>query len=310
MTDRSIGSTLAGALLAVGAAALWGATGTIQSLLPEGSDSLVVGAARLAIGAAGLVAFAALVARRSGGAGVRRLSAAPVLAAGVFIALYNLLFFAGVARAGVGLGTALAIGSGPIWVGLWELVVLRARPSAARLAAQGLAIAGVLLLALSGDPATGDAAGRVGLGMALSLAAGAAYAAYTLATEAAGDGAPAPTLAAATFVVAAIVAAPAFALGPTAWMLSAEALALLAFLGLGATALAYALYTAALRLIAASSAVTYALAEPLTAWLLATLVLLEPTGPVKAIGAGLLFAGLIALSRTPAPAPEPRPARR
>ena len=279
-----------GAILA--AAMLWGTTGTVQALLPAAREPLVVAALRLATGALALVVLAALT--RGGWRSFRTLRRARVVAAGLAIGVYNLLFFAAVEEAGVGLATALAIGSAPVWVTAWE--VLRGRPPGpARLAAQALCIAGAAILVLSGHQG-----GAGAFGIVAALVAGSCYAGYSLLTSAMSRDAPAPTLAAATFGVAALVTAPVLAIAPVTWVLADAAWAWLVFLGVAATGLSYALYTWGLGHVAASTAVTLALAEPLTAWLLATLVVGEPATPARLAGAALLFAGLAAVALTPA----------
>jgi len=54
-----------------------------------------------------------------------------------------------------------------------------------------------------------------------------------------------------------------------------------------------------LRRVAPSTAVTLALAEPLTAWVLAILVVGEPATLPRLAGAALLMAGLAIVTLTP-----------
>ena len=123
MSATSHQSTL-GILAILGAAALWGTTGTIQTLLPPGKDPLVVAALRLLFGAATLFLLAGVSqeSRKS----FAQLPLASVVFAGVAIGIYNVLFFVAVLEVGVGIGTALAIGSAPLWVTLFDFVFRRA----------------------------------------------------------------------------------------------------------------------------------------------------------------------------------------
>ncbi len=274
------------AILAVLVAAmLWGTTGTFQSTLPEAREPLVVGAVRLWVGAASLLllALAHPASRRAFG----QVPRGPLLLAGGFIAAYNLLFFAAVTRAGVGIGTALTIGSAPLWVALYEAAFLRQRPTARKALGQAFAILGAALLVLAGQ-----AESLTLTGIALALAAGLSYAVYSLASSAMSPHAPSNTIAASTFTLAALLVTPVFALVPTGWALTGTAPATLLGLGVLSTGLAYALYTWGLKALPASTAVTLALAEPLTAWLLATFLIGEPATPLKLTGAALLLAGL------------------
>ncbi|MGL4651520.1 MAG: EamA family transporter, partial [Caldilineaceae bacterium] len=80
------------------------------------------------------------------------------------------------------------------------------------------------------------------------------------------------------------------------WALSPRGLAVALVLGLVATALAYLLYTRALRLIAVNNAVTLALAEPVVASLLGVLLLGERLPPLGWFGVALVATGLLTLT--------------
>ncbi|ULB11644.1 DMT family transporter [Cereibacter azotoformans] len=125
------------------------------------------------------------------------------------------------------------------------------------------------------------------------LLASLAGAAYSLATGRVG------TLAASTFLVAAIVTAPVLALVPVAWAADLRAWPAPLFLGAITTGLAYALFTRGLARLTTSTAVTLSLIEPLTAWLLAILVVGEPVTAQRFLGAMLIFGGLAIVSLAP-----------
>jgi drug/metabolite transporter, DME family len=279
---------IAGTLAIIAAAALWGTTGTTQALLPPDREPMVVAALRLIIGAATLAVLSIVAASPAVHA---RLPLPLIIAAGGAIGLYNVLFFTAVTKAGVGIGTALAIGSAPVWVGLYDRLVLGIHPGVRILAGQGVSIVGASLLAAAGTSAAGGTGASIA-GIALALGAGAAYAAYSLLTSRVDPRVPSTTLAATTFAVAAVLCAPALMLWPIAWALGARPLLLLASLGVIATGLSYALYTWGLRSVPTSTAVTLALVEPLTAWVLATVVIGEAITVPKAAGAALLLLGL------------------
>ncbi|MWD27160.1 EamA family transporter [Aquicoccus sp. SCR17] len=282
-----------GVAAVLGAAMLWGSTGTLQALLPAARDPLVVGALRLLVGALTLLAIAALHGpSRRALAGLR----APwLLAAGGAMAAYNLLFFRAVLDVGVGIGTALTIGSAPVWVLLWELARHRRLPRGLRLLGQAICIAGATILAMAGQALDASAPG-----IAAALLSGAAYAGYSLLTSRFGGDAPPAAIAAATFGTAALLTLPVLALRPLGWALAPGAWPWLLMLGMVSTGLSYALYTYGLRLVAAGTAVTLALAEPLTAWILATVIVGEPVTAPKLAGALLLIAGLLLVTAIPA----------
>jgi DME family drug/metabolite transporter len=173
-------------------------------------------------------------------------------------------------------------------------------------ASTALAGAGVALLALAGAP--GAAASPAGV--ALALGAGAGYATYAVVAKRllrAGH-APAGVMGAA-FGGGALLLLPVLALTDTAWLATGEGAAVVLYLGVVPTALAYVLFACGLRRLSAAETTTLVLAEPVTAALLGTLVLGERLGPGAALGGALVLAGLVALAAParPARARAPRP---
>ena len=279
------------------AACLWGTTGTVQTLLPSNREPLAVGALRLAFGALFLLGLA--FSKRESRNAFRKLPLRALLTAGVAIGGYNLLFFYAVSVAGVGIGTAVTIGSAPLWTTLWEIVVARQLPDRIRILGQCLSIIGVGMLGLVGASSDGSM-----FGIILALGAGACYACYSLATSRMTQHAPTTTIAAATFCIATLVTLPALMFVPLGWLADPTAWFGLVFLGFVATGLAYALYTWGLMRIAASTAVTLALAEPVTAWLLATFLVGEEVTVQSTIGAVLVLLGLVVVTCIPAASRE------
>ncbi|WP_106746642.1 DMT family transporter [Yoonia maritima] len=274
------------------AACLWGTTGTVQTLLPGDREPVAVGALRLAFGALFLLGLA--VANRESRKAFHLLPPAEVVIAGIAIGGYNLLFFYAVSLSGVGIGTALTIGSAPLWATLWEIFVGRKLPGKMRTAGQCVSIIGVGMLGLVGTTAEGSV-----FGIILALGAGACYACYSLATSRMTQRAPTTTIAAATFSIAAVITLPALLFVPLGWLADPSAWVGVVFLGFVATGLAYAFYTWGLMHIAASTAVTLALAEPVTAWLLATFFVGETATMQSVIGAVLVLLGLIIVTCIP-----------
>lgn len=277
----------------VAAAMLWGTTGTVQTLLPAGREPLAVGAFRILFGAMSLLGLVLI--QKSARSAVHSLPFGGVLLAGVSNGLYNLFFFWAVSEAGVGVGTAVTIGSGPFWVTAYEAIALKRRPGRIRVFGQCLSILGVGVLGSSGGGPDGSL-----LGIGLALCAGACYATYSVTTSRIAHRAPSTTIAAATFVVAAMVTLPVLFVVPLDWLAAPTAWMALIFLGVGATGLSYALYTWGLTRVPVSTAVTLVLAEPLTAWLLATIVVGEAVTLRSASGAFLILVGLAIVTSFPA----------
>ena len=279
------------ALLVVIAAVLWGTTGTAQALGPDGIDPLVVGWARLAIGAIGLLVVAAV------GRGRRQpLPRTWLAVAVVSVALYQLTFFGGVRLAGVALGTAVGIGSAPIWGGLVDWHFVGWRPSRRWIVAAVVAIFGAALVA--GEP--GDAE-RPGLGLLLAVGAGASYALYAFALQKLARVGDADHVAAEVFVWAAILLAPVLLLGDAGPLLSGQGVIMALHLGFVATTLSYACFTRGVRDTPVASATLLSLAEPLTAVLLGVLVVDEQLTAAAAVGVAFLLVG-VAVAATTRPA--------
>lgn len=277
-----------GPWLVLAAAVLWGTTGTAQALAPAGARPAAVGALRLLVGGAALLAVA--LARGSLRGGGRWSRAAVAWAAGG-VAAYQLCFFAAVAATGVAAGTLMGIGSAPILAGALSFVVERERPGPRWLAATAMAIAGCGLLATSGGEMRIDP-----FGLVLAAGAGGAYAVYTLASKRLLAGQPPDAVMAVVFCLGALVLAPLLFFADLRWLAGARGIAVILHLGLIATALAYALFARGLITVPAATAVTLSLAEPLTAGILGVVVLGERLGAQALVGIGLIFAGLALLA--------------
>jgi len=135
------GSRLLPRLGVLAAAVLWGTTGTAQYYGPAGTDPVAVGYLRLTTGAVTLLL--AVLARPGALAAFRdcfrsgRLRWTAI--ASVAVAGYQIAFFEGVHHTGVAMGTLLALGSAPVFTGLFAFWLMRERfePLAGRDAAGG-----------------------------------------------------------------------------------------------------------------------------------------------------------------------------
>lgn len=286
-------SPYVGIVMVLAAAVLWGTTGTAQSLGPAGLSAYWVGALRLLMASVFFLAFSFWQHRRHGEAGtlaadLRRMPWRWVLLAGAAIAAYNLSFFAGVKATGVAVGTAIAIGSGPIWAGLLQIVVSRKPPRLDWWLGTLLAVAGGCLMVTSG----GGQLRFTLSGVALCLAAGLSYASYALVNKRLVTGMSAATVTLCTFGTAALIALPLAAAiaGPFATV--AAGWAMVAYLGVVTTGVAYLLFSSALQRISGATGVALALAEPVTAFALAVLVVGEQPALGAFAGLGLVLAGL------------------
>lgn len=315
------------ALAAVGAAALWGTTGTAQALGPDGSDPASVGAARIILGAVVLVVLAWLESHRArrpvrvraepaGGTGVAAAVASVslhrmpvlvlVLLGGAAVAAYQACFFLGVARAGVAVGTVVALGVAPLATGLLG-VLLGERPTARWATATAGAVVGVLLL-VAGSGSLDDGSG-VAVGIAAALGAGLSYAGYTIAARALLlRGVSGMVVMAGLFAVGALLLAPTLLAADLGWLSTRSGLLMVLWLGVIATGLSYVLFQRGLSGLPASTVASLSLAEPVTATLLGVVVLGEHLSALTSTGILVVALSLLlmALGRKTSPvAPEP-----
>ncbi len=292
------------ALAVTAAGVLWGTAGVAGLALGErtGLQPLSVGWYRLAIAA--LVLLGARALRGGWRPAVARADLPRVAGVGVLLAWYQVAFFAAVDHAGVALATLVTLGLAPVLVAVATAAAGRERPRAAVLAAL-VAIAGLALLV--GVPSGGDPAGRVP-GALLALGSAAGYAGVTLLSRGlAGRVAPAD-LTVAGFVVGAVAllplaAASGLGLAAPGAAPSAGTLALLLYLGAVPSALAYSLFFAGLRTTGATAAAVITLVEPLTAAVLAAVLVGERLGPAGLAGGALLLAAVVTLALAPADDP-------
>ena len=286
--------SLRGVALVLAAAVLWGTTGTAQSFAPPQLSSYWVGALRLVASGLFFVAWLVLTERRAlGRPGLASLPWRGVLAAAVCMSAYNLAFFAGVRASGVAVGTAIAIGSGPVWAGVLQAVVSRRPPSLAWWLGTVLAVGGGALMISAG----GAVQALTPLGVVLCLTAGLSYAVYALVNKTLVADASAAAVTGAVFTLAALLSLPvALSLAGLPVVRAAD-LAIVAWLGVMSTGVAYLLFSHALRHISGATAVALALAEPVTAFVLALVVVGERPGASAFMGLLCVLAGLAVVIR-------------
>jgi DME family drug/metabolite transporter len=266
------------------AAVCFGTTGTAQALGPSASP-VAVGAARIVLGGCLLV-----VVGRVMGVRLPRASGS-LLGIAVAIAIYQLSFFASVRLTGVAVGTVVAIGTGPAAAGALGRLVNHEHLSARWALATVCAGAGVVLL-------LGDGGGAVdAAGVALAVVAGIGYAASTVLSKRLMVAGAAPeAVMAGGFGGAAVLLAPVLLLAGPGFLGSVDGLAMVVYLGVIPTALAYVLFSRGLRALSSGETATLVLAEPLTASALGLLVLGEKASVVAGAGALLVLLGLVVLA--------------
>lgn len=295
-TVSSGATSRAAPLLVVAAAALWGTTGTAQAS-GHVHEPVVVGAARLAVGAGALV----LIALVTGGLAVllsclrKPLLGWSALAA-VATAVYQTAFFSAVASTGVATGTVVALGTAPVATGLCGRLLFAERLTGRWAGATVLAVTGCAVLVTAGGSSTATADPG---GVALAVLAGACYGLYTSSAKALLDrGVPVVPAMAVTLGLGAVLLTPVLLSGADR-LSGSRSLLMVGWLGLVTTAGAYLLFARGLRRLPASTVGTLSLTEPLTAATPGLLVLGEQPAPAAALGAAALLAGLVLAALRP-----------
>jgi len=270
---------------------LWGTGGLIGTLFGQaaGLSALSVATCRLLAGGGLIVAFLTLTGKRwpTGRAAWTRIAVN-----GLLSALFQSCYFAAISLTSVSLATLVTIGGTPVIVAIAEQVRGRRAPGRAGVITMAMALAGLgLLVGLPGGGFS-EAAVLASTGMALLSAAG--FAAVTLIGTSPVTGLDELTLNGFGFSLGGMALLPlAAVLGGLGFRPSLASAGLLAALGIGPTAVAYTLYFRGLRKAPASTAALLSLIEPLTAAVLAALVLGNRLSATGIAGAVMLLAAVV-----------------
>jgi DME family drug/metabolite transporter len=286
-----------GLLLIVLTAVLWGTVGvTTKSIYGlADTNALSIGFFRLAIATPVLLTMCWLTL----GPRAFRIPARDLMfmmLIGFAMAFYQVCYFASIARVGVAIAVLITLCTAPVMVALFSALVLRERLSRAVVLALACALAGTVLLVWVGSD-VGGAGGQALAGILLALASALGYTIITLCSRTlAGRYHPLQPITVG-FGAGALMLLPfALAAGltlsypPAGW-------ALLAYLGLVPTALAYVLFLSGIRHTSATVATIATLIEPLTSTALAALLFGEQLGPLGLVGAAMLLGAIGLLYR-------------
>jgi DME family drug/metabolite transporter len=275
----------------VAAAMLFGTTGTAQAFGPPDANPLSLGAVRQVIGGALLLAAGLVWWLRHPGRRAPRLSGKLgwVLLGGASVMAFQATFFFGTRGNGVAVGTVIALGSSPLYAGLFDWLRGR-RPTGRWLAATALAVLGIVLL----SGAVGRTAPLQPLAVLASLVAGAAYAGYAVSASALAQHGVEPLPATAAVIgTSGAIGAVVLAFTDNSWLAEPRGLAVAAWLGTVTVVLTYVLVGMALRHLSAATAITLGLAEPTTAAVLGVAVLGERLSPLQVVGIVAVLGGVL-----------------
>lgn len=291
------------------AGVLWGTGGLAVHVIRDAEPMSVVAisAWRMVIGAIALLVAVALLRQLGDLRTLVRRHPGRVVVIGVATATYQALYFAAVVAVGVTVSTVVSLGLAPMLVTVVEGVRRRRAPSPGDLLVLAAALVGLVLVSVSAGSAGGP---HPVLGVLASIGSGTAYALTTVIGHGLAQSTGPLGLATASTTVGAIALAPLALVtgaGTNAWGDPVVA-GTLVYLGVLTMALAYLLFYSGLRTAPGSSAVIATLLEPLTAAVLAAVVLDERLGLAGVLGGVLILAAVAGLGRRPATALDVSPA--
>jgi drug/metabolite transporter (DMT)-like permease len=215
----------------------------------------------------------------------------PLLGAGIAQAAFQLLLIAGLARTTAGT-SAILLAASPLMTAAWLGLTARERISSHHWAGLAVGLAGVALVVQGGS--AGFDRGHLS-GNLLALAAAAAWALYSLAIEPLAGTLGAVRATGWTMAIAGIILTPVALAGTLRLAWGAVSWAAWAGLVYGATAgmvVAMTLWGRSMHALGPRQTMVYVYLEPVSAVLIAAVLLGETLYPSQAMGALLTFAGV------------------
>lgn len=278
--------------LLVVAGLLWGTGGPTGAALADSSGlgASAVATYRLGLGG-GLLVLLLLAQRRWLPRG--RPARTRIVVTGLLVAVFQATYFGAVALSSVSIATLVTIGSAPMLVVLAQSLRRRRMPAARQVRPVLLGVAGLALL-VAGPPPEGTEPGRALLGILLALCAGASFALLSMVSARPHRGTDALSVTGYGFLLGGLVlAACTLPFAPLTFAPTTQNLALVALFAVVPTALAWTLYFRGLGHAGPAVATLVALLEPLTATVLAVLLLGEQVTATLVLGGALLLVSVV-----------------
>ncbi|WP_341927184.1 DMT family transporter [Nocardioides psychrotolerans] len=286
------------------AGVLWGTGGLAVQLVRETTPMsvLTISAYRMLIAAVVLLAAAVALRRLPDVRRLLRQRPGLAVAVGLATATYQALYFASVVAVGVTVATVVSLGLAPVLLTVGEAVHTRRRPDTSRLLVLVAALTGLLLV--SSTAGLGSTGPHPLLGVLAAIGSGTAYALTTAMGRPLAQSTGPLALTTTTTTVGAVALVPLGLLsgldglgGSPLVSSDPGVLALLVYLGVMTMALAYGLLYAGLRTTVGSAAVIATLLEPVTAAVMAALLLDERLGAPGIAGTALILLAVAGLGR-------------
>ena len=303
--DRSLGVALV-----LVASVLWGTTGTAATFASDVSP-LAIGAA--AMGPGGLLQMLIALRQISGDWAKLKAHCSYVIIGAVAVGVYPLAFYTSMHLAGVTIGTVITIGSAPLLSAVIERVFDNKRLTGHWSMGAALGLLGTIMLCIAkahghAEPSADTFAIRSLFGVLLGLVAGATYALYSwtahrLIKNDISSGAAMGT----TFGLGGLMLIPVLIVTGAPLIQSWTNAAVGVYMIFVPMGLGYILFGQGLARVAASTATTLSLIEPVVAALLAAVVVGEQMSPLGWAGAALIVSCLYVLVQQPERRAEPVP---
>lgn len=301
---KGISSTLSvsrGLLYVSFAAIAWGTGGAVAAVLyRSGLGPIAVSFWRFAIGMLVLAIVALVISSKDKRSAMGEFILerwARIIVIGMGLAIYQTAYFAAVQYSGLAVATIVTLGLGPILMAIGSHLTMGERIGWSGALIIAFAILGLGLLTGGGDVETSSL-----LGLTFALLSSICYASVTLLTRAMGrrDRTDQFNITFFGIIIGTVCLLP-FALLEGLLPLSGNYLssfALLSYLGLVPTAVAYILFNTGLSSVRATTASVIVLVEPVTAAAIAVLFLGEKLTPLAMLGLIVLMLSVVILALT------------
>lgn len=284
---------------------LWGSIGLTGRLLQDrGQPAVTISFWRFACASVLLAPLLGRARLRTLAREARR--PARLVAVSVGFLTAQVVYFLAVRDVGVAIATLVALGLAPVILTCSDAVAARARPASSTLASLASALLGLALVTVSGAPSP-QAAPHPVAGIAEAVGTGLVYAVTTQWSVPLSRRLAPTTVTFATSVVGTLVLLPVVAV--LGWYVprSAPTVAGILWLAVVTTVIAYGLFYAGLRSTPGSIAMILTLLEPVTAVVLAAVLLGEPLTVTGVLGGILLLGAVLLLYLAPGRPPAPPP---
>ncbi len=221
-----------------------------------------------------------------------------VIGAGTAMALYVLCWFLGIERIGAAVPTLIALCLPPVLVTLVAVARGQERLDGSLVAVLAAALIGTVLIVARHGAASADASRHdLLLGVAFSVASAVLYAGFTLVSGRLSTSLGAGPATTCLTVVAAAVMGLTALYRPLHWPVEVAPEAWFLYLGVVTAALALLAFSWGAARLSPTALTVATLVEPLTAVLLAALLLGEQLGPWQWLGGALLLGSIWGLGR-------------